>query len=100
MRIIQQYDIQHEKEFMKLEAQFAALEGARPDYPKGKRMKPLSAAEPCNTLIWQCDFPHIATARQALDFFEGDDTHEELFQEQAPFFRNVRVEFFESLHKP
>lgn len=100
MRIVQRYDLPREKEFMDLEARFAALEAGRPDYPKGRRMKPLSAPEPCNTLIWECSFPDIAAARHALDFFAGDPAHEELFRQQAPLIQQVRVEFHEDLDMP
>ena len=50
MRIIQQYDIRNEQAFLDLERKFAALEAARPDYPKGRRMKPLAGSMPTNTL--------------------------------------------------
>jgi hypothetical protein len=94
MRIMQQFDPANERAFMDLERMFAALEAARPDYPKGKRMKPISADQPCNTLIWQCEFPDLNAARS---FFEGDTSHEALFVQQAPFFRQVRIEFYENL---
>ena len=38
MRIIQQFDISREEEFMEIEKRFAALEESRSDYPKGRRM--------------------------------------------------------------
>ena len=97
MRIVQRFDAAHEADFMKLEKQFAELEARRPDYPKGKRLQPISGAEPCNTLIWECEFPDLQSARDALDLFHGDTEHEDLFQRQQPFFRDVRVEFYESL---
>ena len=46
MRIIQRFDPRYEREFMELEREFARLEGERPDYPKGRRMQPISACEP------------------------------------------------------
>lgn len=97
MRIIQEYDVAHAGEFMALEKQFAALEADRPDYPKGRRMKPVSAGLPCNCLVWECEFPDIQTARRALDMFEGDAAHEALFVKQAPFFKQVRIEFYDNL---
>ena len=97
MRIVQQFDAPHEREFMEIERKFAELEARRPDYPKGKRMQPISASEPCNTLIWQCEFPDIQSARAALDFFHGDDAHEALFEKQLPYFKQVRIEFYENL---
>ena len=97
MRIMQQFDATHENEFMDLEKKFAELERERPDYPKGKRMQPISASEPCNTLIWQYEFPDIESAYQVLDFFSGDDAHETLFKQQLPYFKQVKIEFYKNL---
>jgi hypothetical protein len=97
MRIIQRFDACHERDFMTLEAKFAQLEAARPDYPKGRRLQPISAGEPCNSLIWECEFPDLNSAQQTLDFFVGDSAHEELIVQQLPFFEQVRVEFYRNL---
>ena len=97
MRIMQQFDPTKENEFMELEKKFAELEKKRPDYPNGKRMQPISAAEPCNTLIWQCEFKDIESAYKVLDFFNDDEAHEKLFEQQAPFFKQVKIEFYKNL---
>lgn len=97
MRIMQQFDATKENEFMRLEKMFAELEAKRSDFPKGKRMQPISAAEPCNTLIWQYEFPDIKAAYEVLDFFNGDAAHEELLKDQLPFFKQVRIEFYKNL---
>jgi len=97
MRIMQQFDVRHETDFMELERKFAELERRRPDYPKGRRLQPISAVAPCNTLIWECEFPDLETARAALDFFHGDDEHEALFAKQVEFFEQVRIEFYQNL---
>jgi len=97
MRIIQQFDAAKEKEFMDLEKKFAELERARPDYPKGQRLQPVSAGEPCNTLIWQHEFPDIESAYKTLDFFSGDSSHEKLLLQQQPYFRKVKIEFYKNL---
>jgi len=97
MRIIQRFDPTREKEFMELEKKFHQLEAARPDYPNGRRMQPIAAAEPCNTLIWQCEFPDIQSAHKVLDFFSGDEAHEALFEKQLPFFKDVKIEFYNNL---
>jgi hypothetical protein len=97
MRIMQRFDPRYEKEFMELERQFALLEAERPDYPKGKRMQPIAAGEPCNTLIWQAEFPDLESAHRALGFFQGDPAHEALFAKQVPYFLDVRVEFYRNL---
>ena len=76
MRILQTFDARHEEEFMAMEKKFAELEAKRPDYPNGTRLQPISSTEPCNTLVWQCEFPDIETAYKTLDFFHGDDEHE------------------------
>ena len=97
MRILQQFDPTKENEFMVLEKKFAELEAARPDYPKGTRFQPISASEPCNTLVWQGEFPDIESAYKVLDFFSGDEAHEALFINQAPFFKQVKIEFYKKL---
>ena len=97
MRIIQRFDASHESEFMELEKQFAALEAERPDYPKGRRMQPISGAEPCNTLIWECEFPDMRARAPRSDFFHGDAAHEELLAKQLPYFEQVRIEFYQNL---
>ena len=97
MRIVQRFDPRYEQKFMELEREFARLEAERPDYPKGRRMQPISGAEPGNTLIWEAEFPDIGTARQALDFFRGDEAHERLLAKQLPYFKEVRVEFYANL---
>ncbi len=97
MRIIQQFHPGFESEFMALEQKFDELEKKRADYPKGKRMQPVSAHEPINTLIWQYEFPDIETAYKTLNFFSGDEGHEELFRRQVAFMKEVRVEFYKTL---
>ncbi len=97
MRIIQQFDPSHENEFMVLEAKFSELEKKRADFPKGKRMQPISGNEPVNTLIWQCEFNDMETAYKTLNFFDGDDEHEILFRQQVIFMKNIRIEFFKTL---
>lgn len=96
MRIVQRYRITAEKEFWDLEAKFAELERRRPDFPKGRRMKPIAGGEPVNTLVWEGEFPTLADAHKALAFFEGDAEHEALFKLQGPLFESMRVEFYEN----
>jgi len=97
MRIMQQFDATKEAEFMEMEKKFAELERARPDYPDGKRLQPISGEQPCNTLIWQCEFPNIEAAYKVLGFFHGDDSHEALLAKQLPYFKQVKIEFYEIL---
>jgi hypothetical protein len=97
MRILQQFDPAQERIFLELEKKFAQLEASRKDYPKGRRMKPIAAEQPCNTLVWECEFDDLNAARQALSFFEGDSDHETLFCQQVPYFKQVKIEFYENL---
>lgn len=97
MRVIQQFKFENEKEFMALEKQFADLEAARPDFPKGRRMRPIAAAERQNTLIWECEFPDLESAQKTLDFLAGDAEHDALFVQQRPYFDSVKIEFFRNL---
>jgi len=97
MRIIQQFDPGHEHEFMALEKKFDELEKKRADFPKGKRMQPVSANEPVNTLIWQYEFTDIETAYKTLNFFSGDEEHEILFRQQVEFMKNIKIEFYKIL---
>jgi hypothetical protein len=97
-RVIQQFDFQHESEFMELEKKFEELEAQRPDFPKGgRRMQPIAGPEWKNTLIWECEFPSLDAAQQFLDFCATDSEHDELFRRQLPFFKCVRVEFYRNL---
>ena len=97
MRIVQQFDPARENDFMTLERKFDELEKNRNDFPKGRRMQPVSSAEPVNTLIWEGDFPDIETAFTALAFFEGDEVHDKLYREQVEFMKSVRIEFYKIL---
>ena len=97
MRIMQQFDPSTENEFMALEKKFANCERRRLISPGQKRLQPISASEPCNTLIWQCEFPNIQKAYRTLAFFSGDKEHEELLEKQVLLFRQVRIEFYNNL---
>ncbi|MEO8473807.1 MAG: hypothetical protein ABI477_16520, partial [Chryseolinea sp.] len=89
MRIIQQFDPAMEEEFMKLEQQFHELEKRNTDYPKGKRMQPISGGEPSNTLIWEYEFSDLETAYKTLNFFIDDSRHEELFHKQVKMMKMI-----------
>jgi hypothetical protein len=97
MRISQQFDPGQEQQFMDLEKKFDELEKSRADFPKGQRMQPIAASEPNNTLIWQHEFQDIQSAYKTLDFFNGDEEHENLFRKQVIFMKQVKVEFFKVL---
>jgi hypothetical protein len=97
MRIVQRFEAGREREFMELEKKFAELELSRADYPKGRRLQPISGAESCNTLIWEAEFADLEAARRVLDFFAGDAAHEALLEKQQPLFEQVRIEFYSNL---
>jgi len=97
LRILQTYDIVHEKEFLALEKKFVALEKRRRDFPKGVRYKPLASALATNTLIWECEFPTLDAAQRALQLFDRDPEHEALASQQRKYFKDVRIEFLEKL---
>jgi hypothetical protein len=97
-RIVQQFDFQHEAEFMELEKKFEELEARRADFPKGgRRMQPISGPEWKNTLIWECEFPSLDAAHEFLNFCATDGEHDELFNKQLPYFKCTRVEFYRNL---
>jgi len=98
MRMLWQFDITEEARFMELEKQFVELELRRPDYPKGgRRMQPISAGIPCNSITWEKQFDSLDEAYAAALFFREDDEHERLCELQRPFFRNFRIEFYKIL---
>lgn len=97
LRLVQRFEMRNQKEFLELERSFAELERRRPDYVKGRRLRPIAGPEPVNTLIWEGDFPDLKAARDWLDFSGGDSEHESLYVRQAPFFEAVRIEFYEKL---
>ena len=97
MRILQTYDMASEREFLVLEKKFAALEKRCCEFPKGVRYKPIASALPTNTLIWECEFPTLDAAQQALKLFERDPQHEALARQQRKYFQSVRIEFLEKL---
>jgi hypothetical protein len=97
MRIVQQFSVRHEREFMELEKRFAELEESRPNFSKGRRLQPIAGPEPSHTLVWEGDFPDLEAAREALDFFAGDAEHQTLFKRQSCWIDQARVEFYRLL---
>lgn len=97
LRFVQRYRAAERGRFMELEAKFAQLERNRPDFPKGRRSQPCSGREPCNTLIWECEFPTLEEAHAALAKIEADPEHDELFARQVAFFEDAWTEIYELL---
>ncbi|WP_127589141.1 hypothetical protein [Paenibacillus koleovorans] len=95
LRFVQRFQPAQRDAFLTLERQFAALEQAVAEYPKGRRYIPYSGREPVNTLVWECEFPSFAEAQEALAFLEKDERHEELYRQQVGFFLEAYTEMYE-----
>ncbi len=97
LRFVQRYRPADRAAFMKLEAQFVALEKRRADFPRGRRWQTYAGREPTNTLIWEAEFPTLAAAQQALALLEADPEHGKLLQQQVPYFQDAYTEIYEEL---
>ncbi len=97
LRFVQRYRPADRARFMALEAQFAALEKRRPDLPQGRRSQPFAGREQTCTLVWECEFPTLAAAQDALVRLDADPEHEALFQQQAPYMTEAYTEVYEVL---
>jgi hypothetical protein len=97
LRFVQRFQQNKEKEFMELEKMFIQLEHEVKEFPKGKRFLPYTGREPANTLIWECEFPTLEEAQNALSFLENDPRHEELFQKQVQYFIESYVEIYKMI---
>ena len=96
MRLIQQFQPAHKKEFYELEKQFAELEH-RGLLPRGERLVPISGREPDNTIVCQFRFDSLAAAEKALKQIQDCDEHTELAKKQHPMFQRSWIEFYEVL---
>ncbi|SFS69046.1 hypothetical protein [Paenibacillus sp. BC26] len=97
VRLVQRFQAASKAQFLTLERQFALLERENPAFPKGKRYLPYSGREAGNTLIWECEFESLEAANQALAFLEQDTSHEELAQQQLPYFQDAYTEIYRLL---
>jgi len=97
LRFVQKYRPADKDAFMELEAKFAALEKRRADFPKGRRCQPYAGREAVNTLIWECEFPTLEDAQEALALLENDPEHEKLYRRQVPYFADAYTEIYEVL---
>jgi hypothetical protein len=97
LRFVQRFQPSEKDAFLKLEAKFAALERRKPAFPKGRRMLPYAGREPANTLIWECEFPSLAAAQNALALLAADPDHERLFRKQSPYMADCYTEIYEVL---
>ncbi len=82
---------------MTLERQFAELEQRHSEFPKGRRLQPLSGREPRHTLIWECEMPSLAAVNEALATLSASADHDALFQRQGPTMMDSFTEVYEVL---
>ena len=97
LRFVQRYRPQDRAAFMALEAQFAAMERRRPDLPKARRSQPYAGREQTSTLIWECEFPTLAEAQDALAHLGADSEHEALYKQQVPYMAEAFTEIYDVL---
>lgn len=97
LRFVQRYRAADEKAFMALERQFAALERRKRGFPRGRRCRPYAGREPAHTLVWECEFPTLEGAQDALARLEADPDHARLLRRQVRFFLDAYTEIYEVL---
>jgi hypothetical protein len=97
LRFVQRFRAADEKAFMALEKQFAELERRKRALPRGRRYRPYAGREPAHTLVWECEFPTLETARRALAALEADPDHARLLRKQIRCFLEAYTEIYEVL---
>jgi hypothetical protein len=95
LRFIQRISQKDKGDFLELEKKFMEIERMNPGMPQGRRFLPISAKEPTNTIIWECEFDTLeALVRQFQSIYE-DASHEELLQKQVLFMEDSHVEIYQ-----
>ena len=97
LRFVQHFNLADEGAFLAFERQFAELERAHAEFPKGRRLQPVSGREPRHTLIWECEMPSWAAVNEALATFAASAEHDRLLQGQAPIMIDSFTEIYEVL---
>lgn len=97
LRSVQIYEPAHEAAFLELEARFAQLERSRSDLPKGRRLRMIAGNTPGHTLVWECDFPDLASGWAAFTRYGNDPEHLALVALQRPFLRQSSLEILETV---
>ncbi len=82
---------------MDFERQFAELERGRAEFPKGRRLQPLTGREPRHTLVWECELPSWAAVNEALATFAASAEHDRLLLQAAPTMIDSYTEIYEVL---
>lgn len=94
---MQKYQPAAVAEFLKLEADFEALEHSSPQFVQVRRYQLLSEGEPTNTLLWKCEFASLDDVQNALKKMADDPTHSALFEKQSPYIVEMRTEIYKVL---
>lgn len=94
LRMVQKFKLEHAKEFMAIEKQFAEFENKYDEVPKGKRYIPLCSHNPSNTLIWECDFDTMEALQKVHAFLLTDKCHDDLFQKQSKYMLETYTEIY------
>ncbi len=97
LRFVQHFNPADERAFLALERQFGELERKHHQFPKGRRLQPLSGREPRHSLVWECELPSLAAVNEALATFAASAEHDQLFQQQAPTMIRSFTEIYEVL---
>lgn len=97
LRFVQQYQPSAAKDFLKLEAEFKALELRSPQLPQGRRYQLLLDGSPANTMIWECEFASFEDVPEALKKMADDPTHTMLFEKQSSYIVEARTEIYKTL---
>ena len=98
LRFVQRYRPEDRAAFMEWEAKFVAMEQRRADLPKGRRSQPYAGRDPTCTLVWECEFPTLTAAQEALARLAADPEHEKLYRQQVPYMADAYTEIYEILY--
>lgn len=97
LRFVQHFNLADERAFMAFERQFAELERRHAEFPKGRRLQPVSGREPRHTLIWECELPAWTAVSETLAAFAASAEHDRLLQQAAPTMIDSFTEIYEVL---
>ena len=97
LRFVQRFRPENRDAFMALEAKFAKMERRRRGYPRGRRSVPYAGREQTSTLVWECEFPTLQAAQDALALMAKDPAHDTLYRKQVPYMEEAYTEIYEVL---
>jgi meiotically up-regulated gene 157 (Mug157) protein len=93
-RLVQEYQIDQRDRFYEVEAKFDDALRAKPYFREGRRVEPIAAPHPANTMIWEATFESLAEAEAAFAAIDIDPDHIRLLAEQLPSFTRRWVEYY------